>query len=337
MKNLQELVDELERQKTTKRDIVVDSRQLRASAEEGNGDITLSVPMPDNEGSSDLRLTEHAHAQLSNKTGIPKRYYDRMRESGRGELLANNVNAWIETRDRRLIRTMDGEVRAILSDRYKVMDNYDLTFTALDEFGKVEAQIHKCSITETYMYIKAILPHSAQEIRTGDKVVPGVIVKNSEVGAGRLAVEPFFLRQICTNGMIGEASVSKIHLGKRMELGQILSDETKELECKAVFSVIRDVIHATFDEKVYMKWFDSMREAANEDIENPINAVGHVVKDYTLSQEQKSELMARFSTGKDYTVWGLANSVTNSQSSPFLSGCLITCRTFTWLCAIMNI
>jgi len=40
-------------------------------------------------------LTEWAHSQLAEKTGIPKKYYDRMREAEEYELLAENINTWL--------------------------------------------------------------------------------------------------------------------------------------------------------------------------------------------------------------------------------------------------
>src|SRR4030067_2793784 len=129
---VEQLVAELDRQKANKLDVVVDARQLTAASVDRHGDMVRVVPVPDG-AEQKLRLTEFAHSQLAYKTGIPKKYYDRLREAGRGQLLADNVNAWIHDKERRLIRVMDGEVRAILSDRYRVMDNHDLMFASLGE------------------------------------------------------------------------------------------------------------------------------------------------------------------------------------------------------------
>jgi len=35
---------------------------------------------------------------------------------------------------RRLIGILDGKIKAVLSDCYRVMDNYEIVFFALDEF-----------------------------------------------------------------------------------------------------------------------------------------------------------------------------------------------------------
>jgi len=49
-------------------------------------------------------------------------------------------------------------VRAILSDRYRVLDNYDLMFLALDEFAKAGAEVHKLNLTESHLFVKQSLP-----------------------------------------------------------------------------------------------------------------------------------------------------------------------------------
>lgn len=304
------LVAELQRQKENKLDVVIDSRLLSAEPVEGNGEVVLKVPMPDGVEQK-LRLTEFAHTQLAQKTGIPKKYYDRLRESCKGQLLADNVNAWIHDKERRLVRVLDGKVRAILSDRYRVMDNHDLVFASMEEFQKVNADIHKVALSETYMYVKAILPHLEQEVRQNDSVIPGVVIRNSEVGAGKLAVEPYCVRKVCSNGMIGEATVQRVHLGSKMDLGEVLSDETMELESQTLFSTVKDIIKATFDPAQFKKWVDKMRSATGEEIENPVEAVHVVARDNNMDDLKREELMKRFSTGKDYTVWGMANAITN--------------------------
>ena len=295
-----ELVEELERQKRNSLDLIVDSRQLRANA---NGRITVEIPEY-----GDFELTEWAHSQLAEKLGIPKKYYDRMRNAGKLDLLADNINAWIEERDRRLIRILDGRIRAILSDRYRIMDNYDILFLALDEFKQKETvEIHRTDLTETMMYLKAIDNTLTAEIRDSDSVSGGLIIRNSEVGASSLRVEPFILRQVCSNGLIASQALRKIHLGRQMEGGEIWSDETKELEDKALWAKVRDVIRATFDKQIFESWVEKLRESTEIVIEKPIKAVNNIAKLIGLSEEKKNQLLMHFS---EHTKYGLVNAVT---------------------------
>ncbi len=71
-------------------------------------------------------------------------------------LLADNVNTWLPIGDKRMICILDGNVRAILSDRYRVLDNYDLVFLALDEFAKAGAEVHKLNLTESHLFVKSV-------------------------------------------------------------------------------------------------------------------------------------------------------------------------------------
>jgi len=241
--DLVSLVEELKRQKLNSFDIIAEDEHIYAIPDENYG-LVLGVY-----NAGKWPLTEWAHLQLAEKTGIPKRYYDKMREARKFELLADNVNAWLQG-ERRLIRILDGKVRAILSDRYRIIDNYDLVFLALDEFQKKETiGIYRIDLTETMLYIKAIDRTLTDIIKEQDIVYGGLVIRNSEVGASALRIEPFIFRRVCSNGLILPKILKKIHLERQItEIDDInWSDETKELEDKAFWSKVRDVIRATFD------------------------------------------------------------------------------------------
>jgi hypothetical protein len=231
----------------------------------------------------DYSLTEWTHSQIAVKLQIPKRYYDRIRNAGKTELLADNVNAWLGEKERRLVRISDRRIRAIFSDRYRIMDNYDLVFLTLYEFRKKETiPVYRADLIERMLYLEAVDMTMTTEIREQDLIYGGLIIRNSEVGASAFKVEPFLLRKICDNGLIGELALKRIHLGKQTaEIGEIdWSDETKELEDKALRAKAKDIITATFDRDVFESGIDKLR---------------------------KSELLMHFS---EHTKYGLVNAVT---------------------------
>jgi hypothetical protein len=302
------LVEELERQKENSLDLIVESENLWAIPDEEEG-VRLGIP-----DKGQWYLTEWAHLQLAEKLGIPKKYYDRMRESGKIELLADNINAWLHGKERRLLRILDGKIRAILSDRYRIIDNYDLVFLALDEFKKKETvEIYRIDLTETMLYLKAIDRTLTASIREEDIVYGGLILRNSEVGASALKVEPFILRKVCSNGLILQHSLKKIHLGRQtQEIGYVdWSDETRELEDKTLWAKVRDIIRATFDREVFESWVSKLKESTAVKIEEAIEAVNNIVKYLGLSEEQKQKLLVHFS---EPTKYGLINAVTNVAS-----------------------
>jgi hypothetical protein len=297
----------LKRQKLNSLDIVAEDEHVYAIPDENFG-LVLGVYKK-----GKWPLTEWAHTQLAEKTGIPKKYYDRMREAEEFELLADNINTWLRG-ERRLIRILDGKVRAILSDRYRIIDNYDLVFLALDEFQKKETvEIHRIDLTETMLYIKAIDRTLTETVKEKDVVYGGLIIRNSEVGASALRIEPFILRKVCSNGLILQRTLKKIHLGRQItEIDDInWSDETKELEDKAFWSKVRDVIRATFDRQTFQSWVEKLKESTRIEIEKPMEAVNNIVEHLGLSEEQKQKLLMYFS---EPTKYGLINAVANLAS-----------------------
>ena len=97
--------------------------------------------------------------KLSDKLNIPYAYFERMREN-QPALLDRNVNTWLQSEpDRRLLRTLDGQVRAVLSDRYRRLDNYDLAVQVLPILkGLPELRFESVELTETRMYIMCVTP-----------------------------------------------------------------------------------------------------------------------------------------------------------------------------------
>ena len=127
-RSLISLAHELERQQSAKKDLLVPSQRLQHRTESG-GHTHLLVedgPSPTRYG-----LTTLARRQLAEKLKIPFAYFERMREEQPG-LLDHNVNTWLqEDGERRMLRTLDGTVRAVLSDRYRRLDNHELAESVL--------------------------------------------------------------------------------------------------------------------------------------------------------------------------------------------------------------
>lgn len=319
------LAQELERLKSTAKDVVVPTADLTAVVDQGR--ILLEAP-----DLGRLPVNRWGTEQLAEKTGIPMKYWDAMTQAGLQELAAANANAWLvkkneDGKDRLLIRAVDGHVRAVLSGHYRVMDNYDLAILTMERAKEHGAEIQECSLTDQRMYVKLVMPkykeylefteaekkaHTWHELMDKDEVVPGLVVSNSEVGAGAFRVEPFLFRRACSNGCIGEESLYKIHLGREMEIGaQVFSDETRQLEDRTIWSKARDVIDSTFNPAVLKVLVDKMREARGQLIPEPMvtKAVDIVAKDLSMSKDKRDSLLAYFAK-EGNSVFGLVNGIT---------------------------
>ena len=163
-KTLIQLAQELERQQNGKRDFIADTRELTLSVKSTDEVITVN-----DHGS--FHVTDNTHKQMANRLGIPQKYYDRMRGEF-PDLLENNVNyLFRNTPQRRMIRTLDGNARAFLSDRYRPLDNFDLAEAVLPVMQEAEGiKIISTELTDSRMYIKALFPKIESEIKVGDPV-----------------------------------------------------------------------------------------------------------------------------------------------------------------------
>jgi len=319
-KDIRELKDELERQKKERYDVVVPSNQLTALYDENINEVMMEVP--DLEGSNkQYGITPYAHRQICTKTNIPVKYYELMKEK-KPELLVENVNAWLPDKEKRMVRVLDGHVRALLSSRYRIIDNYDILNQALMEFynisndKKTKIDIHDANLTDTNLYVKAISPdlidevHDTDTMKKGDIVNGGIMISNSEVGAGGYKVTPFINIVECANGLIGEEVLKKIHVGRDLGIGEInWSDETLKLQDEALWAKMKDMIHATFNPEIFHKWVDRINKVAKTEIEKPTLAVNNIVKSYNMPDKLQADIMDFFAK-ENPTQWGLSNAVT---------------------------
>src|SRR4029078_11851254 len=164
-------------------------------------------------------ITTLARRQLAEKLRIPYAYFERMRED-QPALLDHNVNTWCRSEDGgRRIRTLDGRVRAVLSDRYRRLDNYDLAENVLPILQRLpDARFESVELTETKMYLKVVTPRIEYEINPGDVVQAGIVITNSEVGCGMLSVQPLIYRLVCRNGLIAsDRALHKTHVGRTLQ------------------------------------------------------------------------------------------------------------------------
>lgn len=314
------LAQEIERQKTAKRDFIAPSPAL-AMATDGQRIMVPGANEPGLSAANAFALRDHAHSQLAARLDIPKRYYDRMREEA-PELLASNVNNWLaESKDRRMVRTLDGTVRAILSDRYQRIENEEIAEVALPILaGQPDITIESCAITETRLYIKAVFPRIQGEVAVGDVMQAGVVISNSEVGSGAVSVAPLLYRLVCKNGMIrADERFRGFHVGGRAQVGEnvyeMLTDETRKADDRAVLLKLRDVVKAAADPAYFTKALERMREAATEKLgsKNVVEVVEQLATRHRLVESEKSGVLQHLIEGGDLSRWGLVNAVTRAS------------------------
>lgn len=303
----------LEENRRGARDFVVRANAVELDEEARMVGLPLDEPAP---------IRPFAHAQLSDFTKIPKRYYDRMLVDD-PSLLATNVNRWLfEKDDARMIRTLHGEARAVVSQKFRPLDNFELGTIVLEELMGLGAEVVSTELTETRFYLKAVNPNLELPVlgsqRVGDVVRAGICVSNSEVGNGSLKIEEWELLLACLNGQASHSTFKRHHVGDKHELDaevrELLSDGTKEKRDEAFWMTVRDVVKAAFDESRFRARVDRMSATTKHEIEsNDFPAVVEMTRDTLgLSNDLQDGILGHLVRGGDLTQWGLINAVTRT-------------------------
>lgn len=332
-RTLQSLAEELQRQVETRKDFIAPQGKLEAVLVDTGGENAKSVQLAGLNGDP-LTITPYAHGQLAQHLGIPKAYYDRM-ATEQPDLLAVNINRWMKADEtnRRMIRTLDGKVRAVLSPKFRALDNFDLAQAVLPTLIEKKIKIVSSELTETRMYIKGILPELSDELPMGlawgtghnnvggtgmdrGKVVAAVVISNSDIGAGTLRIEPSAFTTWCTNlAIMAEAAMKKYHAGRANQADDtftVLSDEARRADDVAFWLKVRDICAAAFDEATFRAAIARMRKTA----ENPIKSddllavVNMTVEQLALPAASSSGILKALATGGDMSQWGLSSAIT---------------------------
>lgn len=311
-RTLQQLGQELQRQREARQDFVVDTKCLDFQADERGTGITLNA----NGSQYTFGLNELAHQQIAGRLQIPYRYYQRMQQE-QPELLQENVNTWLHAAsERRMLRVLDGNVRAFLSDRYRRLDNLELCAAVLPIIKEMKgAEINSCEVTENHMYIKVINKKIKAEVTVGDVVKAGFVISNSEVGLGSVKVEPLLYRLVCRNGLIlKDFSQRKYHVGKQIETDsayELYSDETLRADDKAFFMKVQDTVRVAVDETKFLMAVDKMRAAMGIQIEHePVEEVELLADKFLLTPDERGNVLRQLFMSGDNSRYGLLNAVT---------------------------
>ncbi len=330
-RSLTDLAAELERQVHAKKDFVAAQGIVQAAQpEEGGKGIVLAGL-----NGGEMAIRPHAHRQLATHLGIPVRYYDKMADQ-RPDMLVQNINGWFagDPNRQRMIRTIDGEVRAFLSPSYRPLDNYDLASTVLPVLTQAGAEIVSAQLTETRIYIKAILPSMSSPLPEGmqwgvghqsvapmqardGRIVAAVVICNSEVGNGALRVEPSAFTTWCTNLMVmAQASMRKFHIGRASQGDdnfEVLRDETREASDRAFWMQVEDVTRAAFKEDTFKAAIASIADAGKQPITGALPKVIEVAaRELKLTETVAGGVLTHLAAGGDLTKWGLSSAITRA-------------------------
>ena len=311
-------------QSNAKLDIVAENRQLCMRIRElsdNSGKKAKVVHYPTLEvfdADKEFPILQLAHSQIATKLGMPQKYYDRMLLE-QPHLLATNVNTWFSSskikEEKRMVRTLAGNARAFLSNRYQRVDNDRIAEAVLPIISTLPGvKVVSCQVTDLRLYIHVTTTRLTGEVKKGDVVQGGVMVSNSEVGAGAIRAAAFDYRLVCLNGMVSSQAFRANHVGRSIEdTGEIeWSDKTKHLDDSLIISKVRDMVTQAVDEVKFKERLRKMQGLAKEEIEgDPASAVQILSNKIGASDEEGRSILTHLIKGKDLSAWGLVNAVTS--------------------------
>jgi hypothetical protein len=305
---LQELAAKIEANQDSKRDLIVDTTSLTMDVD-ADAATTLNI-----DGQVRFPVLPLAHDQIGARLNIPSKYYDRMRTSA-PDLLATNVNAWFrKAPERRMLRTLGGDLRAFLSNRYMRTENEEIASVALPIlFDLPNVQIPSCEVTDRRLYIHFVVPGIQGEVKVGDVVQAGGIISNSEVGCGAVSVSGLIWRLWCLNGAKTGDAFRRAHIGREVQDdGEIeWADDTRRSDDATVLLKVRDMVKAVVDETRFKSQIDKLKELAGIKVTgNPEKAVEVLAAKVGASEGERGGILRALIENGDLSAWGLVNAVT---------------------------
>lgn len=328
-RTLSQLAAELERQSISRKDYIAPQGKIEAVVvAEADGHLDVQI---DGINSTQHPITNYAHAQLATHLEIPKTYYDRMRAE-RPTLLAENVNTWLhaDPDNKRMIRAIDGRIRAIMSPKYRPLDNFDLAQTILPVLIDNKVEIVSCELTETRMFVKGILPTLSDELPDGmaygghnrigtdrGHLVAAITISNSDVGDGTLRVEPSVFTTWCTNlAIMAQAAMKKYHVGRAGSADdasyEVFTDATRAADDKAFWLKVKDVTMSAFREDLFRAAIASIKVAGGRPItsDDLPAVVDSIIEVLALPVARNTGILKLLAAGGDLTQWGLSSAIT---------------------------
>jgi hypothetical protein len=244
-----------------------------------------------------FELTRRAQCQLLSRLNIPVSYFDRCP----AKLKNIQANFWAQRGgyDREvMVRSVEGQrARAILSQAYTPLDDYDVVPLIADILGDYDLTIAQSDFTEDYTHLRILFNQTRTEARAGDVVQTGVHISNSEVGLRAVHFEPLVYRLVCTNGLVrpeGQGKTSIRHIGNPARLKDTLRN------------AIEDAREGT---QLLVKQFKAAIDADINDWESLIKSTATQAQ---LSRSQMQNALDAWLEEKDETLYGVVNAFTRA-------------------------
>jgi hypothetical protein len=262
------------------------------------------------------KVHDHALIQAIQRSGLPNanKMLDLMRSHGDvgNELLEYNLNTLYKQSEKlNLIRTVDGEARGILSNRYRRMDSSRIIERFTDACKEIGAVPMNGKFEDTRVNLDAALPVVFEPV-PHEVMIFGFSFQTSDFGNGALNCNLWTERLWCTNKARLDQILKQIHLGRRLDETINFSQKTIDLDTDLTAEKLYDtVVHCLNPTRVNI-YLDGIKEA------NEAKMTSGQIDAYLLKRFQKlekEEIIAKFNSADvemlppGQTRWRLSNAI----------------------------
>lgn len=240
-------VQTMERSGQMLNDFLVPSNKLRFADEDGAVKFGF--------GQEPQTLHRNAISQLAGRFGINAKDLNREATGSEWErrVFAERLNQYSANLGSKnlLIRSVDGQAKAILSDRYRRMNTAAIFLSflmAAQETGSVLVDANHGELRDFLEVIHPEIVEIPTEKNGTIYTVFGAQIRNSDFGASKLELNIFQMNVVCLNGMVSNKMISATHLGSRIEeTGQIsFTEETMNADTNARALAVRDIMKSIY-------------------------------------------------------------------------------------------
>jgi len=226
-----------------------------------------------------------AFGQMASDAGIDVRTARRLQENYAPQFdgLINAI--WQNEPKVRMLRTFEtaspsvagafsgfGELRAVVSDKFKTFDHVNLLNSALPQLmdNPAQLQVVNAEITDRRLYLRLrSLVQTGNGANVGDVMANGIGLQNSETGAGSVSVYQIAWTLACLNGMQTQNKTRSSHITSARDSDDwgLLSDAAKDADNHALELKIRDLVGVYSSRDAFDGVLDAMRAAAGDVID----------------------------------------------------------------------
>lgn len=293
----QSILDLLERGKVM-RDYIVPEKELNY-ASDGNA---VLMAFSDIESGKGVSVSMHANAieQIGARNKIPPSYI-KMLYSGKPwqkHLCATILDKHAANPPdgkggNVLIRSVAGEARAVLSDKYRPLNMAPMFASFANDAAKYGAMLWNGICGDLKSYLEVVVPtvHEINTPRNGTVFMAfGMRLSSSDFGTGSVEVRMFNVQGVCANGMCTESLMREIHLGKRMDASSFaFSRRTYELDTQTVCSAIKDITAEILSDSGIKKAVNRIMESSEQEIPDMAKAI-KALPAVGLTKEESEEV-----------------------------------------------